>query len=193
MRARRISKHSAFTLVELVVAIGIVMVLMGMVLGVQRYAQTKSFRSRTEAQLAGFISAIESYKADNAVYPRSDETDKFDSLTVASEDAYIQANRALYIMLSGDSDLNGRPDSMESKPDAAPVYFSFVDSQLRKRQTQAVEFMSDPWGKPYGYSTKRAAAIATGVDDVKAGHNITYDLWSTAGQEKNEKAWISNW
>ena len=192
MRAHRITKQSAFTLVELVVAIGIVLTLMGMVLGVQRYAQTKSFRSRAEAQLAGFISAMESYKADNAVYPRSLETDSFDSMTMPTAENYTQPNQALYMMLSGDSDLNGKPDSMESKPDATPVYLSFVDAQLKKT-TQRVEFIRDPWGNAYGYSTKRAAAVANGADDVKAGHNITFDLWSSAGQERNDKAWISNW
>jgi len=192
MLPSRLSRRSAFTLIELIIVIGIICTLMGLVLGVQRYAQAKSSRSRAEAQIAAFAAAAEAYKADNAIYPRSAETDVLASVGSSSSSGYVAANLALYIMLSGDSDLNGKVDSTENMPNAAPSYFAFVNSQIQK-DAEKVAFIRDPWGKPFGYSTMRAAAIQNGADNASAGHNVTYDLWSTANQDAAERAWISNW
>jgi len=184
------------------VVIGIMGMLMSMVLGVQRYAQSKSNRSRVEGQIAAFAAAAEAYKADNAVYPRSAETDDLSSITsemgAADSSAYKPANLAFYAMLSGDANLNGRPDASEATgagtSSAAPVsYYNFGPSLLQIDSGKVV-FIRDPWGKPYGYSTKRQKVLQGGLqDDPSAGHNITYDLWSTANSDANERAWIANW
>lgn len=172
------------------VVIGIMGALMSMVLGVQRYAQSKSNRSRVEGQIAAFAAAAEAYKADNAVYPRSAETDELASVTTnmgaVETSAYKPSNLAFYAMLSGDADLDGRPDSTVN-------YYTFAPSLLQMEGAR-VAFIRDPWGKPYGYSTKRQMVLQSGMkDDSSAGHNITYDLWSTANSDMNEKAWITNW
>lgn len=188
-------------MVELMVVIGIMGVLMSMVLGVQRYAQSKSNRSRVEGQIAAFAAAAEAYKADNAIYPRSAETDELASMVTSmgmvDTSTYKPSNLALYVMLSGDTDLNGRPDSTEANSGATAVpavtYYTFAPSLLQL-ETGRVAFVRDPWGKPYGYSTKRQKVLQAGLqDDPSAGHNITYDLWSTANSDSNEKAWIANW
>jgi hypothetical protein len=101
-------------------------------------------------------------------------------------------------MLSGDADLNGRPDASEATGAGAnataPVsYYNFAPSLLQIDSGKVV-FTRDPWGKPYGYSTKRQKVLQSGLqDDASAGHNITYDLWSTANSDANERAWIANW
>ncbi len=192
MRSQSLRRQRAFTLVELVVVMGVMGLLMSMVLGVQRYAQSKSNRSRAEAQIAGFTAAAEAYKADNALYPRSAETDALSSIGATGSAGYTDANLALYLMLSGDTDLNGRADATEGKTDAPPVYLAFTPSQL-SLAGEKVLFVRDAWGKPYGYSTKRAAALDKGTDDASAGHNITFDVWSTGGVDENEKGWIANW
>jgi prepilin-type N-terminal cleavage/methylation domain-containing protein len=202
MRISQSHRNSAFTLVELLVVIGIMGMLMSMVLGVQRYAQSKSNRSRVEGQIAAFTAAAEAYKTDNAVYPRSAETDDLSSITsgmgAADASAYKPANLAFYTMLSGDADLNGRPDASEATGAGAnataPVsYYNFAPSLLQIDSGKVV-FIRDPWGKPYGYSTKRQKVLQSGLqDDASAGHNITYDLWSTANSDANERAWIANW
>ncbi len=184
------------------VVIGIMGLLMSMVLGVQRYAQSKSNRSRVEGQIAAFAAAAEAYKADNAVYPRSAETDDLSSMTsgmgAADSSSYKPANLAFYIMLSGDANLNGRPDADESAgagstATALVSYYNFAPSLLQM-DSGRVAFIRDPWGKPYGYSTKRQKVLQSGLqDDPSAGHNITYDLWSTANSDANDKAWIANW
>lgn len=199
MRINSVGSRAAFTLVELMVVIAILCSLMTMVLGVQRYAQSKSKRSRTEAQIAAFSAAAEAYKADNGSYPRGEETDALASVGalagVTTGDAFINSNLALYVMLTGDVDLNGKPDSIETgakAQGAAPVYMTFAPSQLLKAD-EKVLFMQDPWAKAFGYSTKRAKAIQAGADDALAGHNVTFDIWSTANLDEKEKAWITNW
>ena len=197
MRKRLSLKRSGFTLVELLVVLGVIGALMGMALGVQRYAMTKSARSRAEAEIAGLSAAAEGFKADQATYPRSGDTDTMISIDNGDHSTFLSANKALYMLLSGDADLNGKPDISESVPNAMPSYFAFKPALLRMEGTR-VAYIRDPWdsgaeARPYGYSTKRAAALQAGVDDPKAGYNITFDLWSTGHLPSNPGAWIKNW
>lgn len=182
---------------ELIVVVGVISLLMSMVLGIQRYAQAKSSRSRAEGEVAALGAAAEAYKVDMASYPRSAETDAMPSLGSIPENSYYEASRALYAMLSGDADLNGRPDVSEGKANSSQVYFAFKGAMLRMTGTQ-VSYIRDPWDsgaipRAYGYSTKRAALLSSGKDDPSAGHNITFDLWSTANAPENPAAWITNW
>jgi len=192
MRKSELRACSGFTLMELVVVITIVGLLMGLVLGIQKYAQTKSSRSRAEAQIAGFVSALEAYKADNAAFPTSPETELLSPMSTGTSFGYEAPNLFLYKELSGDADGNGKSDASESKSDPKTVYFSFTSSML-KMENGAVRYIRDPWGNPYGYSTSRASKLAAGTDDPSSGHNITFDLWSTAGQDSKPDSWVSNW
>jgi prepilin-type N-terminal cleavage/methylation domain-containing protein len=189
--------RSGFTLVELLVVLGVIGALMGMAMGVQRYASTKSARSRAEAEIAGLSAAAEGFKADQATYPRSGDTDTLVSIDNGDHNSFMTANKALYVLLSGDGDLNGKVDASEGISNAMPSYFAFKSALLRMESNQ-VAYIRDPWdsgaeARPYGYSTKRAAALQSGVDDPMAGYNITFDLWSTGHLPSNRGAWIKNW
>lgn len=59
----------AFTLIELLVVISIIAVLAGMVVGLAPVASAKMKESRVRGELAGLVTAIESYKAKFGVYP----------------------------------------------------------------------------------------------------------------------------
>src|SRR5438876_11908692 len=63
-------RYNAFTLIELVVVFGLILVLTGLVLSTVGYARKKGTRARAETEIAALSAALESYKADNAVYPR---------------------------------------------------------------------------------------------------------------------------
>ena len=204
MRPHSLERRTAFTLIELMVVISILGMLMSMILGIQRYAQTKSNRSRAEAEIAAICAAAEAYKADNGSFPRSTETDALSGINESAPSdpslEYIESNLALYKMLTGDADLNGRPDSTEGIKSATPLYLTFKAAQLSwsggASGSGTVLFARDPWGKayPYGYSTKRNAALEkNGVDDPTAGHNITFDVWCIADTASKPAAWISNW
>src|SRR5207237_7513962 len=60
----------AFTIIELLVVITIIIILAGLILSTVGYVQKKGARSRAEAEIAAMSAALESYKADNGIYPR---------------------------------------------------------------------------------------------------------------------------
>src|SRR6266705_872017 len=62
--------RSAFTLIELVVVVGIILILASLVLSTAGYARKKGARARAETEIAAISAACESYRADNGVYPR---------------------------------------------------------------------------------------------------------------------------
>jgi prepilin-type N-terminal cleavage/methylation domain-containing protein len=171
----------AFTLVELLIVIAIILVLAGLILATSNYVQTKGKRSRAEAEIAAMSATLENYKADNGIYPRDGVTDGLD-VTTTTLSNYDAPSLKLYEYLSGDSDHNR---AAETK-----TYFPFKPNQLSPvDQTQAVTSIRDPFGNPYGYSTMKAS------DSTKNGFNPTFDLWSvgegSAGADQTK--WIKNW
>jgi prepilin-type N-terminal cleavage/methylation domain-containing protein len=179
----------AFTLIELLVVIAIIIVLAGLVLSTVGYVQKKGARSRAETEIAAMSAACESYKSDNGVYPRNSDTDNPDARTNGdpATTAYQNASLYLYVQLSG-TDANRTPIT------SAKAYFTFKPNQLSPTdQSQPVEFIRDPFGKSYGYSTANQA-------DPAKGYNPTFDLWSTSGLTTNPgnpdtitPQWIKNW
>src|SRR5262245_51562635 len=67
-------RYNAFTLIELVLVLGIITVLAGLVLSTVGYARKKASLARAESEIASMAAAIENYKADNGVYPRDNTT-----------------------------------------------------------------------------------------------------------------------
>jgi prepilin-type N-terminal cleavage/methylation domain-containing protein len=184
--------RQGFTLVELMTVVTIMAMLMTLVMGIQRYASDKSLRSRAEVEVRAMAAACENYKTDQAVYPNSDETKALSSLSANPSD-YLAANLDLYRMISGDLDLNGKPDAAEGKAGAPPAYLEFKSSQLRMPGGMVTR-IRDPWdseavAEPYGYSTRRASM----PEDASGGYNTTFDLWSIAKKPAKPAAWITNW
>ncbi|PYI92704.1 MAG: hypothetical protein DME97_09390 [Verrucomicrobia bacterium] len=172
---------SAFTLVELLVVMVIILILAGLILATSSYVQKKGKRSRAEAEIAAISAALENYKADNGVYPRDGVTDNLD-VTTTTLSNYEAPSLKLYEYLSGDSDNNR---AAETK-----TYFPFKPTQLSPQdQTQAVTSIRDPFGNPYAYSTMKAS------DPTKNGFNPTFDLWSIGdgAPGTNQTKWIKNW
>lgn len=62
-------RRGAFTLIELLTVIAIISVLAGMVVGLAPVASAKMKEARVRAELAGLVTAIESYKSRFGVYP----------------------------------------------------------------------------------------------------------------------------
>ena len=181
--------NTAFSLIELLVVIGVIIILAGLILSTVGYVQKKGARSRAETEIAAMSAACESYKADNGIYPRDATTTDTLNARVSGDPtstSYQQASLYLYIQLSG------------TNADRTPItgarsYFAFKPNQLSPSdQAQPVQFIRDPFGNSYGYSTIIAAG-GTG------GYNPTYDLWSTAGLTTTPPTatvtaqWIKNW
>src|SRR5947207_13731443 len=142
-------RNGAVTIIELLVVIIIILILAGLILSISSYVQNKAARSRAETEIAAMSAALESYKADNGIYPtdstRIEQVDPAVSPTPAAASLY------LYEQLSGDTN-NDRAAEGKS-------YFTFKPGMLlpASSSTDPVTAIRDPFGNPYGYSTAKAA------------------------------------
>ena len=187
-------RYNAFTLIELVLVIGIITVLAGLVLSTVGYARKKAALARAESEIAAMSAACENYKADNGVYPSNSDTNNLDARTSgnSSSPSYNLTSLALYNSLFGTTNGSRTPNA------GARSYFVFKPNMLSPAdQTQNVLFIRDPFGNSYGYSTIQAA-----TGDTTKGYNPTFDLWSTAGLTNSPPVippdpitpqWIKNW
>jgi prepilin-type N-terminal cleavage/methylation domain-containing protein len=205
-------RAGAFTLIELLVVMAIILVLAGLILATSGYVQKKGARSRTEAEIAVLSAAIESYKADNGIYPRgkADQfaprwdpsigpsqypkattgTDDLDARLQGdpSQTVYQYASRYLYVQLSGDLNLSLFLDLPDPPPPYPPMksYFDFKPSMLW--------IIPDKAGNNYGLShildpfgNSYGYSTAYQIDPITGiwngkGYNPTFDLWSTVGE-----------
>src|SRR5262245_20598303 len=81
-------RYTGFTLIELVVVFGLILVLSGLVLSTVGYVRKKGAHARAETEIAAMAAALESYKADNAVYPSSSATNTLDARSNLDPSAY---------------------------------------------------------------------------------------------------------
>jgi prepilin-type N-terminal cleavage/methylation domain-containing protein len=169
-----------FTIIELLVVIALIIILAGLILSTVGYVQKKGARSRAETEIAAMSAALENYKADNGIYPTDNTKTDVDPTASPTPAA---ASLFLYEQLSGDAD-NDSNRIAERKS-----YFPFKPNQLSPTdQSKPVQFIRDPFGNVYGYSTAKALG-------KNYGYNPTFDLWSTADDSSgtNQTKWIKNW
>jgi type II secretory pathway pseudopilin PulG len=210
-------RYHAFTLIELVLAVGIMIALGGLVLSTVGYARKKGARARAETEIAAMSAACENYKSDNGVYPRdptaNTATDALNARTMLDPvntdvTLYRAASLVLYRALSGDRDrdravtdadrsLNIDGSTLSSPMTQLPQsYFAFKPNMLSPAGgSGTVIAITDAFGNSYGYST------ANQYDPTK-GYNPTFDLWSTAAiapsptpapPATQQDLWIKNW
>jgi type II secretory pathway pseudopilin PulG len=162
-------RYNAFTLIELIVVLGLILILTGLVLSTVGYARKKGARARADTEIAAMAAALESYKADNAVYPRGpaaaitigtitipvNATDNLNARTngdptSTTDPTYGETSLYLYTLLSGDS--NG------SRNPGGKSYMQFKPNMLLPAGgTGTVTAIADPFGNSYGYSTANQA------------------------------------
>src|SRR5260370_31053802 len=97
----------AFTLIEVLIVIAIIVVLTELILTTIGYVQKKEARARAETEIAAMSAACESYKADNGIYPRDSATtdqlnaqSNYDPTASPAPNAYQKASQFLYGELS---------------------------------------------------------------------------------------------
>jgi general secretion pathway protein G len=185
IRASSLRARGAFTILELLVVITIIIVLAGLILSTVGYVQKKGARSRAEAEIAAMSAALESYKADNGIYPTENTTTEQLKATDNNSTNYVAASKYLYKQISGDDD--GDPTTP-----APPTAKNYLGSALKPQMLSPNPpgpntFIRDPFGNSYGYSTLKAVTPAS-----PDGYNPTFDLWSTANST-DPVQWIKNW
>ena len=183
--------EGAVTIIELLVVIIIILILAGLVLSISSYVQNKGARARAETEIAAMSAALESYKADNGIYPRDNPGNQYtDNLNAKADfdptqSKYKNASLYLFFQLSGLDANQQAVANMKS-------YFAFKPQMLGHPagNTTTVAYIRDPFGNSYGYSTAQAANPGG-----SAGYNPTFDLWSTAGglASADTVKWIKNW
>jgi type II secretory pathway pseudopilin PulG len=197
-------RYNAFTLIELVLVVGIIIVLAGLVLSTVGYARKKGARARAETEIAALSAACENYKADNGIYPRTSVTDTFTAVTnrtppdpqPTSYDPSVTAYSFTSFYLYGQ--LSGNP-SGDRTTYTQQRYFQFKTNMLSPPSgTGTVTAIRDPFGNSYGYSTAQALYIDNPGVNPNYGFNPTFDLWSTGGTSNvtdavYEKVWLTNW
>ena len=198
IRHSSFSAQGAFTVLELLVVITIIVILAGLILATAGYVEKKGARSRAESEIAAISAALESYKADNGIYPTTANTNGLDARTATNPSAYQTASFDLYTALTGDTNGDRTVGAGDTNP-SAKSYFSFKPTQLNPAppSTSTVTSIRDPFGNSYGYSTAQAANPGSNT-----GYNPTFDLWSTAGYTPSggatptptpQNQWVKNW
>lgn len=69
-QARPVAKRNGFTLVELLTVVAIILILAGIVVGVQRGVYASQANARAKAEIQTIATALEQYKAAYGTYPR---------------------------------------------------------------------------------------------------------------------------
>ena len=181
--------EGAVTIIELLVVMMIIFILAALILATSSYVQNKGARSRAETEIAAMSAALESYKADNGIYPRDNPGNQYTDNLNAKTDVdptqskYKNASLYLFFQLSGLDANQQAVANMKS-------YFAFKPQMLGHPagNTTTIAYIRDPFGNSYGYSTANQASAS-------AGYNPTFDLWSTAGGKTPTDVgkWIKNW
>src|SRR5438874_7025022 len=190
-------RHSSFraegavTIIELLVVIIIILILAGLILSISSYVQNKGARARAETEIAAMSAALESYKADNGIYPANADTNSLDptsqldsSPPTSGTNPYSKAGLYLYEQLVGVT------SGVRSQLPSNKSYFSFKPNMLYPKDiSKDIVGIMDPFGNLYGYSTSKASG--------SNGYNPTFDLWSTGSiaspTPTPPAGWIKNW
>lgn len=132
--------RKAFTLIEMLVVVCILMILISLVIAVSRYVMVESARKKTVAIEAILISATNAFYDDNKSYPPT-ATDGTQSIS------------ALYGPLKADTRPNGPFDKMKSLP--SDVVFD------------GTQTINDAWGKALRYDA--SGGLGGGPVIISAG------------------------
>jgi len=181
--ARRIGQ-AAFTLIELMVVITIIIILAGLVVGGMEYANQRSASEKAKTQIALLSKGIEEYKLDMGAYPGTDDN------TAIAGDVSEQLYETLFYE-GYDYDKQSYPAVWEKTvngvkiPKAIKIYLSELNPLSTKQgwvttTTAATPAASlkilDPWGNNYRYRKGTNA------------QNPDFDLWSMGKDGKSNAA-----
>jgi prepilin-type N-terminal cleavage/methylation domain-containing protein len=160
-----------FTLIEVLIVIGIIAILAGLLLGTSGFVQEKAGRARAQGEIETISAALENFKSDYGYYP-------------IATDAKDGTRKIIEVLMP--SETNKFPK----------IYMSFPKKMLEKPDNPESGRLVDPFGNPYFYyyNPGKAENPETGTtNNVPA----SFDLWSIGrkkgGKQPEKETWIKNW
>jgi type II secretory pathway pseudopilin PulG len=176
---------SAFTLIETITTLAIIVILAGIVVGVAGFVNNRSNRARAQGELKMLQTACDNYKADTGGYPQDvAATASTPGVTdiispkqhfIPTSTEYEKSSEYLYKQLTGDKGgaSGGNPDGVPD--DGEPAYLKgydqnkilMVERDSMTRKIKKVKGFQDPWGYYYGYSTAGLFAEAEFQRELK--------------------------
>lgn len=180
-------RHSAaFTLVEMMAVITIIVILAGIVVGGMGYVNEKQASSKAKVQIKRLEAALEEYKLDNGSYPpTADKTGTFTSSGTST-------SSILFNYLYLDSDRDGQTGTSDTDQ---KIYLPELDPANNKQgwtiaTTPATDTkITDPWGNEYCYRSafgEPPVPPATGTAPANTNtQNPDFDLWSLGKDGKS--------
>jgi len=228
----RTPSRGGFTLIEMITVMAVIVVLVSLVLSVNSLVQRKSALARTQGEVASLQLAVKNYETDNASPPREEGVTEAIFSEGKADDKGLDPRKhgapssgdqlkrykdsilVLYKALSGDENLDFKSSAEETGKAYASDFFrperiKFDDPKSTSRK---VEYVVDPFGNCYGYSTAGLAQEEAYRESLRkdpkserpsenqlSGYSPTFDIWSTAGSnvqaptDADRVKWVKNW
>ncbi len=168
MKSNPRQRIAAFTLIEMMAVITIIVILAALVVGGFGFVTERQAKEKARIQLALMGKALEDYKLDMGKYPPTPASDTTNG---------IGNSQILFSALYYDSDADnvGSPGDSNQR-----LYLPELDPATSKQGwttgiATATTKIIDPWGNEYRY---RTATGDTGTRNASA-INPDFDLWST--------------
>jgi prepilin-type N-terminal cleavage/methylation domain-containing protein len=138
--------RTGFTLIELLVVMGVILILAGIVVGVQRGVYHQQSQARAKADMQAIANALETFKLRYGDYPWGGATD--------TSQTGSTADKNLFLVLTGQRVLkkSGGSYSMVTLPVAQKAAPLIDESQIETDSNDT--YFVDPWGSPYKYYYK---------------------------------------
>lgn len=181
----------AFTLIELMAVITIIVILAALVVGALGFVQDRQAKNKAQVQMSLISKALEEFKLDNGFYPPGQKTGTgigpANNVDPTSKATAIIQSRALYTALYWDTDFDGTgavKATGERDDEDQKNYLPELDPASNRQGwingTGATAYIVDPWGFPYAY---RSAIQADGSSFAPT-QNPDFDLWSYGKDSK---------
>ena len=186
------SHRSAFTLLEVVITISIIVLLASITIGGLKYYNEKAKYSRTEILIASIERALEEYKADHGYYPQN-----------VGATSYTEQ---VYVALYGDGALTRNPSTgvvtITTAPDGTANNTTYLDTlnpnfkgKKLNVETSSPYCIVDAWGNRLRYRhNKPAGQMANPSQDydlASLGPDGNGDFNGTSDAAKADD--IKNW
>jgi general secretion pathway protein G len=175
MKSNPRNGKAAFTLIELMAVITIIVILAGLVVGGLGFVTERQAKEKARVQHALLMKGLEAYKLDMGLYPPSTNSTDGNNLSAT----------CLYIPLFYEGYNYGKQATPPTNwVGATTIYISDLDPTttqqgwVTKVQPPATPPPStpvtDPWGNQYRYRSAKNAAGSTNGNTI----NPDFDLWS---------------